>query len=243
MTLNCRRELLHYTHRDKILVLDNGCVAEVGTYAELSSNPQSRFTAFLKTITDTSTAMIGGVPSDAEAADAEEWDVASGDADFVGDEPEVDKLIRGEPRRSSNIRISSTRRSVKDDEGSDNNALMTDEFNEREKGSVDRRVYLAWARAGGGISVGIVILGMYVVVEVLNVISKWWLTYWSRTGGHNAFFFLGIYALVNFLAIFGTFCRQILFMLVGLRASRSMFEQLLDVVLQAPMAFFDTYVF
>ena len=238
--------LINIPLRDKIIVLDNGCVAEVGTYAELSSDPASRFTAFLKTITDTSTAMIGGHSPDDEAIDANDWDVASGDSvDYGGDEPDVDKLIRGEPRRESNIKISSSRRisnSVRDDEGVDSRALMTDEFNEREKGSVDRRVYLAWARAGGGIAVGIVILGMYVVVEVLNVISKWWLTYWSRTGGSNALFFLGIYALVNFLAIFGTFCRQMLFMLVGLRASRSMFEQLLDVVLQAPMAFFDTYV-
>lgn len=224
--------------------MDNGCVAESGSYAELSSNPDSRFTAFLKTITDTSTAMIGADPSDAGAIDADDWDVASEDSvDYGGDKPEAEKFIRAEPRRASNIKISSSRRisnSVKNDEGSDNGTLMTDEFNEREKGSVDRRVYLAWARAGGGISVAVAILGMYVAVEVLNVTSKWWLTYWSRTGGASAFFFLGIYALVNFLAIFATFCRQILFMLVGLRASRSMFEQLLDAVLQAPMSFFDT---
>lgn len=234
------------------MVLGNGCVEEVGTYTELSSNPNSRFSAFLKTIAETSTATISRVPSIAGTSEANDWDVASEDTiDYGGDDPDATKFLRGESLRASNIKISSTRRlstsgRIVDDainsDGKDSSALMTDELKERETGSVDRRVYLAWAKAGGGISVGIVILGMFVVVEALNVASKWWLTYWSRSGGSHAFFFLGIYALVNFSAIFGTFCRLLLFMAVGLRASRSMFVDLLDVVLEAPMAFFDTYV-
>ena len=33
---------------DKILVLGDGCVEEVGTFEQLSSNENSRFSAFLK---------------------------------------------------------------------------------------------------------------------------------------------------------------------------------------------------
>lgn len=202
---------------------------------------------------ETSKTTIEEVPSDVAAEeDAGDGDDASENAlDYGGDEPDVTKIIHNSPRRSSmgSIKSGSMRRlgsSVRNNtdeanlEGNDSGALMTDEFKERVTGSVDRQIYIAWAKAGGGISVGIVILGMFVVVEALNVTSKWWLTYWSQSGGSHALYYLGIYALVNMSAIFATFCRLILFIFVGLRASRSMFEQLLDVVLQAPMSFFDT---
>ena len=217
---------------------------EVGTFAELSSDQNSRFAAFLKTITETSTTAIE-VPLDVDVDgdDASEDDL---DINYGGDEPEVTKIISVERRqsRSSSFKISSMRRldsSVQDAEtskGDDSGAIMTIE--EKVTGSVDRQVYIAWAKAGGGASVAILILGMFVVVELLNVSSKWWLTYWSQSGGSHAYFYLGIYGLINFSAIFATFFRLILFVLVGLRASRSMFEQLLDVVLEAPMSFFDT---
>ena len=78
------------------------------------------------------------------------------------------------------------------------------------------------------------------MVELLNVSSKWWLTSWSQSGGARPFFYLEIYALINVSAILATFLRLILFVRVGLRASRSMFENLLDRILEAPMSFFDT---
>ena len=119
-------------------------------------------------------------------------------------------------------------------------ALMTDELKEREKGSVDKQVYISWAKDAGGVSVGLSSLGMFVVVECLTVTSKWWLTHWSQSGGSSPLFYLSIYAAVNFSAIFATFCRLLLFIFSGLRASRKMFEHLLDVVMEAPMSFFDT---
>ena len=59
------------------------------------------------------------------------------------------------------------------------------------------------------------------------------------------FFFVQIHQhvrkLTSFSSLsFATFCRLLLFVLAGLRASRSIFEKLLDVVLEAPMSFFDT---
>lgn len=231
-------------NRDKIFVLGDGCVEEVGTFEELSSNPDSRFSAFLKTMAETSRATVDHIPTDMEDAEIGEGEDQSENAlDYGGVEPDVTKVVRGSKRRSSTLNIKSLKRLSSDEiaEVIDNGgALMTDEFKERDKGSVDKRVYLDWARSAGGISVGVLILAMFVGVEGLNVTSKWWLTNWSQSGGSNAFFYLSIYALVNFSAIFATFCRLLLFVFAGLRASRSMFEQLLDVVLSAPMSFFDT---
>ena len=242
--------LQHLSHPmlDRIIVLDDGCVQEVGSYAELSSNHNSRFSAFLKTISDTSTATIEQVPTDV-VLDGDDASDGGLDCGYGGDEPEVTKIIRAEPRRSrlGSITIGSTRRlntssrsadGEEDLTGTDSGVTMTVE--EKVSGSVDRRVYIAWAKAGGGISVAMLILAMFVLVELLNVSSKWWLTNWSQSGGSRPFFYLEIYALINVSAIFATFFRLIFFVLVGLRASRSMFEKLLDVILEAPMSFFDT---
>lgn len=48
------------------------------------------------------------------------------------------------------------------------------------------------------------------------------------------------YAFINFSAIFATWGRLLLFNFSSVRASKSMFEHLLDVVMNAPMSFFDT---
>ena len=53
-------------------------------------------------------------------------------------------------------------------------------------------------------------------------------------------YFLGIYALINFVSIFATLLRVFLILTCGLRASRKMFARLLSAVLHAPMSFFDT---
>jgi len=242
------------------LVLGNGKVEEVGTFEQLSSDPKSRFSAFLKTMAESSKATIEEAP--ATAMDSEES--SSGDDDRDGISIDAIKIIHTNnnnnksPRRPSMAKqLSISRLSIvgtspggtdeamKEEEESsinaNNGALMTDEFKERVKGSVDRAVYIAWAKSAGGISVGVLILAMFVGVEGLNVMSKWWLTYWSSgSGGRGPFFYLGIYALVNVSAMWATFFRLLLFVYAGLRASRSMFERLLDVVLAAPMSFFDT---
>ena len=176
----------------------------------------------------------------------EDDDLSENAMDF-GNEPEVAKVIHPLTRRIS-VRNNAAQTFVRDEqegagnkEGDDKGGtLMTDEYKEREKGSVDRQVYITWAKAGGGISIAVAILIMFIIVEALTVASKWWLTHWSESGVSNPFFFLSIYALINFSAIVATFFRLLFFMLAGLRASRSMFERLLDVVLLAPMSFFDT---
>lgn len=48
------------------------------------------------------------------------------------------------------------------------------------------------------------------------------------------------YAVINFSAIIATWGRLLLFNFSSVRASESMFEHLLDVIMNAPMSFFDT---
>ncbi len=251
---------------DKIICLGDGRVQEVGTFAELSSDPNSRFSAFLKVLSETSISAMDTSGNDVDF-NAED-DNMSANLD-LGGEPEVSKVIAPaptSPKRKMSVQ------SVDDSAGEGNidenaGALMTDEFKEREKGAVDRQVYISWSKAAGGLSVGLIILSMFAVVESLQVLSKWWLTHWSQSGGANIVFFLGMYAVINFRcvrcnpssfylsvrcpmdtnifmsffsAIFATFVRLLLFNFSGLRASKVMFDELLNTILHAPMAFFDT---
>ena len=117
--------------------------------------------------------------------------------------------------------------------------LMTDEA--RMTGHVDMRVYLAWAKAAGGIIAPIGVLIGFSFTEAVNVLSNWWLTYWStHATPETQLSFLGIYALINFGSAFAKFCRMVFLLLIGLRASRDLVTELLLVVLHAPMSFFDT---
>jgi len=148
---------------------------------------------------------------------------------------------------SSFSRKDSTRPSIisakSDDKPSPFTPLTTSELDEREKGNVSFDVYLGWAKAAGGTAVATLVLFGYVVDQGLSVASKWWLTYWSKNGNSSpnaAKEFLVVYALINVAAILAMLLRVILIMLSGLRASKILFIDLLDCVLQAPMSFFDT---
>ena len=82
-------------------------------------------------------------------------------------------------------------------------------------------VYLSYAKSAGGLWVPIAILIGYGGVEAINVLSRWWLTYWSGHGNDdNQQKFLAIYAIINFTALLASFCRILLVMFCGLRASR-----------------------
>lgn len=186
-------QYLNHPMIDKIIVLGDGCVDEVGTFAELSSNPESKFSSFLAVMAETSKIADEQDPT-TEADDIITLDdeTASENRLETCDEPEVAKVV--EP--SSPNRRSLTRKlsSALEQEMADNDGtLMSDEFKERVVGSVSRNVYVDWAKAAGGLSIAVSIFVLFVWVEALEVSSKWWLTHWSQSGGSaNAFFNLGV---------------------------------------------------
>jgi ABC-type multidrug transport system fused ATPase/permease subunit len=94
-----------------------------------------------------------------------------------------------------------------------------------------------------GVFIGICILLSFAIDQSINVGSKWWLTYWSKNGNDSpaaAKKFLLIYAIINLTSVVSMFGRVILIMMSGLRASKKLFTELLTVVMQAPMSFFDS---
>jgi len=205
---------LNHPRVDKIVVLREGRVVEQGSYKELAEDKFSEFSRFLSVIDETG---VKPTITNETIEDLEE-EIAGMSSD-----------IKGSLRKSE--------RSERPKE--DDSKLMTTE--ERSTGHVGIDVYFYWARAAGGMWLPFVIVFAFAFVESIGVLSKWWLTYWSTHGTeHSQVYFLGIYGAINLFSVLCTFLRLIFIMMVGLRASRKIYTNLLQIIMHAPMSFFDT---
>uniref|UniRef100_A0A7S4AQQ3 P-loop containing nucleoside triphosphate hydrolase protein n=2 Tax=Pseudo-nitzschia australis TaxID=44445 RepID=A0A7S4AQQ3_9STRA len=205
---------LNHPRVDRIVVLREGRIIEQGSYKELSEDKSSEFSRFLSVIEET-----GVKPSitDKTIEDIED--------DFTGIADDIAVSVRKSERSIGSKK--------------DNSKLMTIE--ERSTGHVGIDVYLYWARAAGGVWVAFIIILAFVAAEFIGVLSKWWLTYWSAHGTeNNQMYFLGIYGLINLMTVVGLFLRIIFILMAGLRASRKIYSGLLQIIMHAPMSFFDT---
>lgn len=203
-------QYLNHKQVDKIVVVHDGRIVEQGSYAELSSRAGSVFSRFLSVVSDT-------------GVSAGELDKAAGHADSACAFKAPENV--GEPQMSVDA---------------SNKRLMTEES--RQMGHVSRDVYFAWFRASGGYWVPFLVLIMFTISEGMNVLSNWWLTYWSAhgsTAGSQVRFLL-IYTGINVSSALIGFVRLIIMIVIGLTASRKLFDSMLAVILQAPMSFFDT---
>lgn len=217
---------------DRIVVVRDGRVIEQGSYTELSTK-DTLFARFLAVMAETGVSptvaegcIVDTVANATEAGETSiEVTISDSEEEIIVDKPSIIKETVDSPKVSS----------------SPSGKLMTDEVKERDEGHVDFKIYIAWGKAAGGVWAPFAIIASYSMVEIMNVASKWWLTYWSEhaaSGSQSNF--LMIYALINFASIGATLFRLILIMGCGLRASRQLFNRLLTVILQAPMSFFDT---
>lgn len=165
---------------DRILVLQNGRIIEQGSYTELTNNQESVFSNFLSVMAEsgvspTTTTGCGAaaglsidddddVPATTPLKVVDQSDISHEHNDDDG----FEEIMKDESTLSA-----TSKTSVKKPDGK----LMTSEFKERVVGSVDKDVYLAWGKAAGGAWIPFVIVIVYGMVEVVNVLSKWWLTY------------------------------------------------------------------
>ena len=218
---------------DQIVVLKDGRVEEEGTYAELSAEGrEGAFKSFLASFNESMQESSTRQQSTPETTIIEP--VIESKPKFELPPPPSQKATRSQSvalpklrpgalkaigRAKSLGNVKAPRGSVEGGDLDETIALMTDEMQEREKGTVDSKVYTSWARAAGGIWVAFVILLGYskflrsdvltwivlllnflysirsiVLGEGCSVLAKWWLTYWSEHGSINQIKFLEIYA-------------------------------------------------
>lgn len=208
---------------DRIIILKEGKVIESGTFNELNSNKSSQFKTFLDSFNETRTSDDGKSDDDDKENDA------------VSDKIDDENLLK---TQTSLRRKSSTRSSINE---SLRGNQMNNEMRNRETGKVSTKVYVAWAKAAGGVWVMALFVLGFAINEAVQFSPKWWLTYWSKHGtSTNQMHFLDIYALISAAAMVTTLLCSLTVITFSLRASKDMFSRLLKAVMKAPMSFFDT---
>ncbi|CAK4174939.1 unnamed protein product [Aphanomyces euteiches] len=118
--------------------------------------------------------------------------------------------------------------------------LIEDE--DRSTGDVPLSTYVVWIRACGGFSVAFLVIGLFVLGNVISLASTFWLSYWSENGtdARSQVYFLYVFCGLNALAIISYFVRSVALFMAGLAGSSKMFQALIVRILRAPMSFFDT---
>ena len=109
-------------------------------------------------------------------------------------------------------------------------------------GGVGWHMFMVYAKAASYTNIALVII-LYILVEVAQVGTSFWLRYWSDTAGQDK------YSVIEFLVIYAGFTmaymafNMVLFyvanVLAAVRGARHMHDRLLDNLIRQPMAFFD----
>jgi ATP-binding cassette, subfamily C (CFTR/MRP), member 1 len=199
-------QFLKHPKVSKVVVVQDGRIAEQGSYADLAGRSTSFFARTISVINDsTSNLTVTGSKSNTVKMDRDEL-------------RSVDKEM---PLATG---VAKT---------------MTEET--RLTGHVSLSVYWTWAKAAGGLLVPIVIIVTFAIGEGTQVLSNWFLTYWSSHGEeHTQKHFLLLYAAITFCAAVADTFRILAVIGFSLVASRRLFAGMLASILHAPMSFFDT---
>lgn len=109
-------------------------------------------------------------------------------------------------------------------------------------GGVGWHMFMVYAKAASYTNIALVII-FYILVEVAQVGTSFWLRYWSDAAGQEK------YSVIEFLVIYAGFTvaymvfNMVLFyvanVLAAVRGARHMHDRLLDNLVRQPMAFFD----
>ncbi|KDO34469.1 hypothetical protein SPRG_00533 [Saprolegnia parasitica CBS 223.65] len=205
---------------DAVVVIASGKVAELGTFADVSAIPGGVLATLLESVQE--------APAEETYAvtETDEMEDAANDGD--------DGVPR---RRGSSMRSDTDGETNKDQNG----ALILDE--DRATGDVPWATYKVWIRACGGFGVAAAVVLFFVLSQVVNLASTFWLSYWSEQAGSSQsdqMYYFWIFTALNVGYTASVFVRILTLYLAGLRGSKVLFQQLLTQVLRAPTSFFDT---
>ncbi|EGZ09978.1 hypothetical protein PHYSODRAFT_338681 [Phytophthora sojae] len=152
------------------------------------------------------------------------------------------------PRCSYTLPVSP--RSTKDDDekGNNNNKdkdagrLVNDE--EREEGRVSKEVFSNYFNSLGGVKVCVFLFAVQTLWQAFQIGSDLWLSRWTgqKNGSYNqdeTAYNMKVYSLLGAGAAVMVFVRSTTVAIVGLRASRHLFDNMTQSLLRAPLRFFD----
>ena len=208
---------------DKVIFLEGGEIRAQGTFAELASSNASFQQLIDEQEKDDNSKSEDAPPSESQS-DANKMSVGSNAISLSA----VTSKDQGNKDGSNGEKAGTT--------------LMQSE--ERKTGNVVTGAYYQYARACGGVLHFTLLLVFWCITVAMSVIVNWWLVYWADETaagtGRSLVFFLGIYFALAFGYAILVLIRGIWFLSLALVASRKLQSSMLQSVLHAPMAFFDT---
>ncbi|CAG8763787.1 15393_t:CDS:10, partial [Gigaspora margarita] len=128
-------------------------------------------------------------------------------------------------------------------------------------GKIPFKIYLFYFKSSGGLLIWFMLVFLFITIRILTVGETYWLNIWSEWSEvhHNKtanitspellddnntqtdlLFYIGIYAIVALSSAVFTIARMIWQLCVSLKGSKTLFSELLNAILRAPMSFFDS---
>ncbi|KAF2003407.1 hypothetical protein P154DRAFT_543812 [Amniculicola lignicola CBS 123094] len=118
-------------------------------------------------------------------------------------------------------------------------ALMQEE--DRATKSVSWEVWIEYVKAGGGIWVAPLVLGLLILSQGANITTSLWLSWWtSDKFGYSEDVYIGVYSALGVFQALLMFAFSIAVSVFGTEAGKIMLHRAITRVLRAPMSFFDT---
>ncbi|KAJ3359686.1 Canalicular multispecific organic anion transporter 2, partial [Allomyces arbusculus] len=211
----------HLPDVDRIVAIQDGKIAEVGTYTELMAREDG-------VVAD----LVREYMAKRRDDDEEETSGSATDADMCGSD-EKKKARRALEKTLSSKTVASAK-------GDDEEVESSEES--KESGSVGWNVYMTYMRASGWFNVAATLF-FACVANSMMIFETIWLGMWGQaaTEGHADFrFYIGIYGVISVVFAIGILGSLYMALAVaGFHASLGMFTKVLRSVMRAPSWFFD----
>ncbi|XP_033725264.1 multidrug resistance-associated protein 1-like [Pecten maximus] len=255
---------------DKIIVMDNGRISEVGSYEQLLGN-NGAFALFLNTF------LLKGDSDDVESDEEvrllkehirERIDTSTSDGAMSDDN--IDGLRKSHKKRTISASSSASAESLMslsqsfrcdEEQRLTSRRLITEETTK--DGMVSWRVYFAFMKAMG-VGVTSMAFSMLAISHALGALLNFWITFWTKdvevdqglnvTNHTNLtpfinndpdytdrnVYYLTTYFIIGLCQVLTMFLFMILFLFGMVRASKVFHSSMLQCILRSPMSFFDT---
>ncbi|XP_047332545.1 ABC transporter C family member 12-like isoform X2 [Impatiens glandulifera] len=208
---------LHFLPRvDKIILVSDGMIKEEGTYEELS-----RTGKLFKKLMANAGKMEEHVNSAEDYISLEHKPVTS----------IVNEIENGFPQSMTSTNKRKEGKSV----------LIKQE--ERETGVVSFKVLTRFKDALGGSWIVMILFILYIVIEILRILSSIWLSVWTKQGSSSSKgpgFYILIYAVLSIGQVLVILANSLWLVTSSFHAARRLHDSMLHSILRAPMVFFHT---
>jgi ATP-binding cassette, subfamily C (CFTR/MRP), member 1 len=228
---------------DRIVIMANGAISNIGTYNELVTQQGVNFASLMHEIRDSIDGSGSLRDSLVSSLDREQLTVGAAAAFDLIDDPNGSKVAQ---QLGNNNNNKTDEGGNDDDDGGSGEAvdvskgvLMSEE--ERDTGAISWSVYYQYLVFAGGTTLFLVLLAFVIGSEGSLVVQSLWLTRWSSNFElYSVSTALAVYLGIGLMYGLMVSLRQCLWGFLSWNASKHMHHAMLSSVMASPLSFFQT---